>query len=113
MASKNNESTHFQITYRDAKSSDVCTLKARTIVDSSLGMSFIAVSNFIFDTGSLLVKPVEEQMQKKFELVKTLHLAIYSVISIEEVGEAHKGLSFKKDRSNLVVLPSKNPTTEV
>jgi hypothetical protein len=36
--------------------------------------------------------------------VKTLHLSIYSIISIQEVGMEHKGLYFKKDKSNLVVL---------
>lgn len=105
MAEKNRE-TYFIITYRDPRSGKVMTLKARAVTDSSLGLSFVAVSDFIFDTRSRVINPEEEDQKRHFEGVKSLHLSIYSIISIEEVGLEHKGLSFKKDKSNLVVLSS-------
>lgn len=98
--------TFYIITYKSPTDGEVLTLKATTVYDSPLGLSFIAVSDFVFNTESLVVNPAEEDQRKKFESVKTIHLSIYSIISIEEVGKDHKGLNFKKDRSNLVVLSS-------
>jgi hypothetical protein len=103
MAQKKQE-TFFIISYREPKDGKVLTLKARTVTDSSLGLSFVAISDFIFNTTSVVINPEEEDMKKHFEDVKTLHLSIYSIIFIEEVGPEHKGLKFKKDKSNLVVL---------
>ena len=102
---KKKEETFYLITYRDAKDAKVLTLKAKTVTDSTLGLSFVAISDFVFDTQSVVINPEEEDQKRQFEGVKTLHLSIYSIISIEEVGPAHKGLHFKKDKSNLLVLP--------
>ena len=101
---KKKEETFYLISYRDAKDAKVLTLKAKTVMDSSLGLSFVAISDFVFDTKSVVINPEEEDQKRQFEGVKTLHLSIYTIISIEEVGEDHKGLKFKKDKSNLVVL---------
>lgn len=103
------EETMYLITYRNAKDAKVVTLKAKTVTDSSLGLSFVAISDFMFDTKSVVINPEEEDQKRQFEGVKTLHLSIYSIISIEEVGENHKGLKFKKDKSNLVVLSPEQP----
>lgn len=103
MAQKKNE-TCYLITYRDPKTGKVVALKSKTVTDSSLGLSFVAISDFIFDTASLVINPEEEGQKKQLEGVKTLHLSIYSIISIEEIGMDHKGLRFQKDKSNLVVL---------
>jgi hypothetical protein len=103
MAQKKQE-TFFIISYREPKDGKVLTLKAKTVTDSSLGLSFVAISDFIFNTATVVINPEEEDKKKHFEDVKTLHLSIYSIISIEEVGAEHKGLKFKKDKSNLVVL---------
>lgn len=100
--------TYFVITYREPQEGKVVTLKAKTVTDSSLGLSFIAISDFVFSTGGLVVNPAEEELKKRFENVKSLHLSIYTIISIEEVGTEHQGLSFKKDKSNLVVLSSEH-----
>ncbi len=102
--------TYYNVTYRDQKDSSIIQLKAKNVTDSSLGLSFIAISDFIFDSGTLVVNPQEEDMKKRFEGVKTYHLSIYTIISIEEVGREHTGLSFKKDKSNLLVLPGSSPT---
>ncbi len=105
MAGKRNK-TYYFITYREPSDGKVVSLKANTVSDSSLGLSFIAISGFIFDTTSVVVNPAEEDLKKRFEGVKTLHLSIYTILSVEEVGADHKGLSFQKDKSNLVVLSS-------
>ena len=98
------EETFYLIVYRNAKDTRVVTLKAKTVTDSSLGLSFIAISDFVFDTQSIVINPEEEDQRRHFEGVNTLHLSIYSIISVEEVGAGHKGLKFKKDKSHLVVL---------
>ncbi|PIP41601.1 MAG: hypothetical protein COX19_03175 [Desulfobacterales bacterium CG23_combo_of_CG06-09_8_20_14_all_51_8] len=103
------EETMYLITYRNAKDAKVVTLKAKTVTDSSLGLSFVAISDFLFDTKSVVINPEEEDQKRQFEGMKTLHLSIYSIVSIEEVGEEHKGLKFKKDKSNLVVLTLEQP----
>lgn len=102
------KNSHYVIHYRDPKTAEVLQLKARSISDSTLGLGFVSVSDFIFDSSTLVIKPAEEQLQKRLENVKTLHLSIYSILSVEEVGQ--KKLTFKKDRSNLVALPNQtNP----
>jgi hypothetical protein len=106
---KKKEQTFYLISYRDAKDAKVLTLKAQTVTDSSLGLSFVAISDFVFDTKSVVINPEEEDQKRQFEGVKTLHLSIYTIISIEEVGENHRGLKFKKDKSNLVILSPELP----
>lgn len=96
--------TYYVITYRDPEEEKVVTLKARTIEDSSLGPTFIAVSNFIFDTDSPIIDPEAESRKRRYENTKRLHLTIYHILSIEEVGRRNKGLEFKEDRSNILVL---------
>ncbi len=104
--------TYFIINYRDPKDNKTLELKAKKVMDSSLGLSFIAISDFIFDTSSLVVNPAEEDLKRKLEHVKTLHISIYTILSIEEVGSSHRGLKFKKDKSNLIVLNSTQHPTE-
>src|SRR4051812_12860689 len=101
MAQKEKDS-HYVVHYRDPKTGEILQLKAQSIHDSTLGLGFVCVSEFLFDSGGLVIKPAEEQLQKRLEFVRSLHLSIYSIVSIEEVGD--KKLSFQKDRSNLLVL---------
>ncbi|MCX8043371.1 MAG: DUF1820 family protein [Desulfobacterota bacterium] len=102
---KNEHDNIFVITFRDHKDGHAVTLKAKKVTDSSLGLSFVAISDFVFDSESLVVNPAEEDLKRRFASVKTLHLSIYSILSIEEVGRGHKGLSFAHDKSKLLVLP--------
>jgi hypothetical protein len=104
MAKAGKKDSYYIVTYRDLKEGGVHTLKARQISDSSLGLSFIAVSNFVFETNSIVVNPKEEALALHFEDVKVLHLSIYSVLSIEEKGAAPKALTFKKDKSELKII---------
>jgi hypothetical protein len=100
---------YFLIHFRDPKENKVVGLKARKIEDSSLGLSFVKVSDFVFETSALLAQPTEEQMKRRLEDVKALHLSIYNVISVEEIGAKHSGLKFKKTKSNLIAFPSDQP----
>jgi hypothetical protein len=108
MATLTNSKTEalYLITYRDPRDGRVIDLKAHTITDSSLGLSFVVIRDFVFDTESLVANPTEEGLRKRFENTKSLHLSIYSILSIEEIGKEHKGLQFEKSRSNLLVLPT-------
>jgi len=108
MAQKKQD-TFYIISYREPKDGKVLTLRAKTVTDSSLGLSFVAISDFVFNTTSVVINPEEEDKKRHFADVKTLHLSIYSIISIEEIGEGNKGLKFKKDKSNLVVLSGEQP----
>ncbi len=106
MASKSADSTFFLVTYRDPKDGSSIEVKVKKIEDSSLGLSFVKLSEFIFETGSAIVQPTEEQLKKRFENVKSLHLNVYSILAIEELGMNHIGLKFRKDKSNLLSFPS-------
>lgn len=99
------DDSFYLVNFRDPKEGKNLTLKAKRIEDSSLGLSFIKISEFLFDTESRVVLPTEEQLQKRFENVKSLHLSIYNIISIEELGMKHVGLKFRKNRSNLIAFP--------
>jgi hypothetical protein len=110
MQKKNsNTDTFYLVHYRDPQDGKVVALKVKKIEDSQLGLGFVKLSDFIFDTRSLVVQPVEEQLKQRFENVKSFHLSIYSLVSVEELGVKHKGLNFKKDRSNLISFPSDQP----
>jgi hypothetical protein len=106
MSQKNKDLGYYVITYRDPKEEKILQLKARRVVDSTLGLSFVSISDFVFDTKSVVVSPQEDYLKQRFENVKRLHISIYSILSIEEVGEK-TSLSFSKDKSNLLVLNSK------
>ncbi len=110
MSQKNKDLSYYAITYRDPKEEKTLQLKARTVKDSSLGLSFVSISDFVFDTKSVVVSPQEDYLKKRFENVRRLHISIYSILSIEEVGE-NTTLSFAKDKNNLLVLNSNSKPT--
>lgn len=99
-------SSHYLIHYRDPKDGKIQALKAHRIEDSNLGLSFVRISEFFFDTGTVVVQPSEVQLEQRFEGVVSLHLSIYSIVSIEEIGPKITALKFKKSRSNLLAFPS-------
>ncbi len=102
--SQTKSSSFYHVHYRNPKDGNIVSIKARKITDSTLGLSFVAVSDFIFETDGILVNPDEEAKKMEFENVKTLHLSIYSILSVTEEGQSAKSLKFKKDKSNLLVL---------
>lgn len=95
----------FQVHFRDPKDGKILSLRSRSVTDSTLGLSFVCISDFVFEKQSLVVKPSEEHLRKRLEGVKALHVSLYSIISIEELGAQHyQGLKFKKDKSNLLMF---------
>lgn len=97
--------THYVVTYRDARTGEIVHLRARTIRDSTLGLTFVAISDFVFEQTSAIVNPAEEALARRFEHTRALHLSLHAILSIEEVGVDHAGLKFERDRSNLLVFP--------
>ena len=109
--SQKGEDSFFLVSYRDPKDGQIVSLKAKEISDSSLGLGFVRISNFLFQTEGLLVQPAEEQLKKRFENVKSFHLSLYSIISIEEMGMKHVGLNFKNDKSKILSFPDSSSHT--
>ena len=103
------DSSYFLVHFRDPKDAKIVALKVRKIEDSSLGLGFIRMSDFIFDTSSVVVQPTEVQLEQHFKNVRSLHLSIYSIISVEEIGDKHSGLRFRKTKSNLIAFPGDAP----
>lgn len=99
---------HFLVTFRDPDKSSpdrITTLKAKTIADSILGLGFIRVSDFLFGpASSLVVDPTEDALRTRFEKTKSLHLGLHQILTVEEIGHDHKGLTLTTDRSNLLNL---------
>ncbi|MCI5071832.1 DUF1820 family protein [bacterium] len=106
-----NNKTYYAISYKDPKEGTILTLKARKMVDSSLGLGFVAISDFVFENNKLVVTPDEEALMKRLENVKTLHLSIYSILSVSEMGEENKGLKFKHDKANVLLMPNNNKSS--
>lgn len=100
--------SHFLVTYRDPERDETVTIRARTVTDSQLGLSFLSISDFVWIDDARIVNPQQEALRERFKNVRALHLSIHRVLSVVEVGEEHRGLTFDRDRSNLVVFPTKN-----
>lgn len=105
---KKKQNDFFRIIYRDPVEDKIVNLRAKSIRDSNLGPTFIRVSDFIFDQGTIVVDPSQESLKKDFEGVESIHLSIYSIMRIDELGSENAGLQFEQDRSNLIVLPGKD-----
>jgi hypothetical protein len=76
----------------------------RQVGDSDLGPGFVCLSDFVFETGTLVLNPAEEALARRYENVRRLHVNVFSIQSIAEIGVEHPGLKLDHDRSNLVVL---------
>ena len=111
MVSEKQTNKHFVVSYRDPVEQKTISIKVNKVDDSPLGLSFIRISDFVFDSNSLVVNPDEENLKKRLENTRSLHLSIYTILSIEEVGHNQAGLRFKTDKSNLMVLPTAEKPT--
>ena len=97
--------SYFAVTYRNPeKLTENLTVNVKTIKDSSLGISFVSLSDFLFSQKSIIVDPKEDQMRQRFEKTRSLHLSIHHIVSIEEKGLENEGLRFVNDRSNVLTL---------
>lgn len=100
------DNSYYILTYHDPQDEEITSLQAKTIGDSNLGMSFICVSDFMLDDiSATVIDPKLEKLRVRFEKTKSLHLSIYNIISIEEIGMEHTGLIFQRDKANLLVIP--------
>ena len=105
----NEPETYFVVTYRNPEKLDEnITVRVRSIRDSSLGLAFVALSDFVFHSRSRLLNPQDEYTKKRFQNTKSLHLSVYNILSVEEVGEENAGLSLAHDKSKLIPF---NPDT--
>lgn len=109
--SKETNDTYFVVTYRDTeKTGKTRSIKVRSIEDSSLGLTFVALSDFIFNSSSPILDPSEDYAKQRFQKTKCLHLSIYNIICVEEVGDDNKGIVLAHDKSNIVFFnPEKTP----
>ncbi len=99
--------TWFVVTFKDPKDGSVQSVRCRRVSDSSLGLSFVAIGDFVWEGTGPIVLPAEEALRKRLEHVKTLHLSLYAVLSVEEVAESESEpprLVFENDRSKVLVL---------
>jgi hypothetical protein len=94
----------FVVTFRDPTEGGVTTLRAREVGDSELGLGFVAISGLLFDSGRVIVDPKQDVLRARYANVRRLHVNLYTILTIEEVGAENAGLSLDRDRSNLVVL---------
>jgi hypothetical protein len=93
---------HYVVTWRDARTNDIVSVRARKVGDSPLGLVFVSISDFVWETRSAIVNPTEDALARRFEHTKALHLSVHAIVSIEEVGPDHGGLTFEADRSKVV-----------
>ena len=99
------QDTYFVVTYRNPeKPTENITIRVRSIQDSSLGLAFVSLSDFVFKSRSALLNPQDEYAKTRFQKTKNLHLSIYSILSVEEVGEDNDGLSLAHDKSKLLLF---------
>ena len=97
----------YVIAWRDPRNGEILEIKAKKIRDSSLGLTFVAISEFVLASRSAIVNPAEEALARRFEHTKALHLSIHAIVSIEEVDTA-EGLGLLADRSKLLLFPDKS-----
>jgi hypothetical protein len=103
MASK--PRSYYVVTHRDPTSGKPVSLRVRKVEDSELGPTFVALSDFLFESSSPIIDPALEDLKKRYENTRKLHLSLYHIVSIEEVGRSNPGLDLSPERSNVIVLP--------
>ena len=97
-------SSLYVVTYRNPdKADDNVVVRVRSISDSQLGPTFVSLSEFVFSSSnSGLINPQDEYAKKRFTNTKTLHLSIYSILTIEEVGGGNAGLSLASKEGQIL-----------
>lgn len=95
----------FQVHYTDFHTEKNVSVKVRTIQDSALGYAFVQLSDFVFDTNSVVIKPSEEQQKKNLENTKSLHICIHNILAIEELSDVSAALHLSADNARLYMLP--------
>jgi hypothetical protein len=99
-------SHRYAVTWRDAVENKVRRIEVREVSDSTLGLGFVCLSGFYLEETGPLVDPEREALARRLKDVERLHLNVYTIVCIEEIGDGHRGLSFEHDRSRLLLLPT-------
>lgn len=94
----------YRVLFRDPEDGEVVALVARSVTDSALGLGFVCVSDFDFAQRGAIVDPKQERLQRRFEDVRRMHLHLYAILAIEELGDKPGELAFEHDRSKVIVL---------
>lgn len=92
----------YRVTFRSPDDGETQTLRCEEVGDSPLGLGFVTVSGFDFETSSLIVDPRAQQLEQRFSDVRRLHLHLHAVLCIEELSD--EVLELQGDRSKLIVL---------
>ena len=104
------ETSHFVVTYRNPeKATENIEVRVRSVDDSILGPAFIALSGFIVHSSTGIINPRDEYAKKRFQKTKTLHISIYNIVTIEEVGEEHPGLQLAPKEGQLLNFDPDRP----
>lgn len=103
--SNNSQKALFQVHYTDFYTDKTVVVKVREIQDSPLGYTFMQLSDFVFDTNSVVIKPSEEQQKKNLENTKSLHICVHNILAIEELSDVSAALHLSKENSRLFMLP--------
>ncbi len=77
-------------------------LYAKQVSASDL-YGFVLVSELQFDSGSVVLDPVEEKLKEEFGNTQALHLPMHSVVRVEEVRE--RGAARIRDSAGEKVVP--------
>ena len=93
----------YAVTWKDPVEGTTHRLRCQRVEDSSLGLGFVCLADFVFGKTGPLVDPTQEALATRFADVKRLHLNVYTIVAIEELGDE---LSFDNDRSKLLLLPT-------
>ena len=83
-ASEPVSSSYYIVTFREGRDNSPQVIKAKIISKSKYGLNFLALKDFIFDTGAPVVHSQEQTMALRFEDIEIFHLAIHAIYSIEE-----------------------------
>ena len=94
----------YLINYKDPNENKTLSLKARKIADSPLGLGFIYISDFVFENkDGILIQPEQERLEKILQDTTSLHLPMYSILSVQELSPSSH-LKLSKQRMNLVSI---------
>lgn len=93
----------YVVTWKDPVEGEVRRLRCARVEDSTLGLGFVCLAEFDLGSKGPLVDPRQEALKTQLADVKRLHLNVYSIVSIEELGDE---LELVHDRSKVVLLPT-------
>jgi hypothetical protein len=80
----------YRVTFSDPVTRQMVTLRLHEISDSGLGPLFVRLGRFVFDQDSGIINPINEQLAKRYEETKALHVNRMAISQIEELSGAEE-----------------------